>query len=114
MPAMARDREADAMRPGWPELLFGDPSRARREELVLALLAALGGLFGVLLGAGALVLASAPPPLLRPAEGLALAVRVLVVIPIPVLLGGRAALRAGEQLLRRGRGADGPDRERLL
>lgn len=75
--------------------------RRIREELVPGLLAGLGGLLGLVLGALALVLLSAPPPLLRPAEGLALLLRVALVVPLPAVLGSRAGLRLAEQVLRR-------------
>jgi hypothetical protein len=75
--------------------------RRFREELVPGLLAGLGGLLGLVLGALCLVLLSAPPPLLRPAEGLALLLRVILVVPLPAVLGGRVGLRVGEQVLRR-------------
>ncbi|HVI03028.1 MAG TPA: hypothetical protein VM869_30240 [Enhygromyxa sp.] len=84
----------------WPELLIDAAKRARRDELVLALLAAIGGFLGLLVGACCLVWASAPPPLLRPAEGLMLLARVAAVVPVPAVLGGRLALQLGEQLLR--------------
>lgn len=84
----------------WPELLIDAAKRARRDELILALLAAIGGFLGVLLGAGCLVWVSAPPPLVRPAEGLMLLARVAVVVPGPAVLGGRLALQLGENLLR--------------
>jgi hypothetical protein len=84
----------------WPELLIEAAKRARRDELILALLAAVGGFLGVLFAAGGLVWVSAPPPLLRPAEGLMLLARVAVVVPVPAVLGGRLALQLGEQLLR--------------
>jgi hypothetical protein len=90
--------------PPWPELLLLEAGRARREELLLATLAGIGGFIGLLFGAGLLVWASAPPPLLRPAEGLMLLARVAVVVPVPALLGGRAAVQIGEQLLRWVRG----------
>ncbi|MFO7566138.1 MAG: hypothetical protein R6X02_26065 [Enhygromyxa sp.] len=96
---MALDRDL-LERPPWPELLIAEPGRARREELLLAGLAALGGLLGVILGAGCLVWASAPPPLLRPAAGIVLLARVAVVVPLPAVVGGRVALQLGEQLLR--------------
>lgn len=67
---------------------------------MLGILASLGGLLGLLLGAGLLVAASAPPPLLRPATGLWLLFRVALVVPLPAVLGGRLALQLGEQLLR--------------
>jgi hypothetical protein len=87
-------------RPPWPELLIAESNRARHDELILAGLAAIGGLLGLLLGAGCLVWASAPPPLLRPAAGFLLLLRVAVVVPLPAMLGGRLALQLGEQLLR--------------
>ncbi len=87
----------------WPELLLLASDHSRREELLLALLAGAGGLLGVCFGAGLLVLASAPPPLLRPAEGVLLLARVAVVIPVPAVLGGRLLMQLGEQLLRRAR-----------
>lgn len=85
----------------WPELLIDVAKRTRRDELILALLAAVGGFLGLLIAAGGLVWASAPPPLLRPVDGLMLLARVAVVVPIPAVLGGRLALQLGEQLLRR-------------
>jgi hypothetical protein len=84
----------------WPELLLAEAVRARREELLLAVLAAIGGFLGLLIGAGCLVWASAPPPLLRPAEGLMLLARVAVVVPAPAVLGGCVGLQLGGQLLR--------------
>src|SRR5690606_10231328 len=59
-----------------------------------------GGLLGLVFGAGCLVWASAPPPLLRPAAGLLLLARVAVVVPPAVVLGGRLAVQLGEQVLR--------------
>lgn len=98
---MAVDRDRDPLdRPLWPELWLLGADRARREEVLLAVLAGIGGLLGVLFGSGMLVLASAPPPLLRPAEGLMLLARVAVVIPVPAVLGGRLAMQLGQQLLR--------------
>lgn len=97
-----RDRTSELLAgPRWPELLIGGPARARRrDDLLLAPFAALGGLLGLMLGACCLVLASAPPPLLRPAEGLLLLARVAVIVPIPAVLGGRMGLQLGQQVLR--------------
>jgi hypothetical protein len=98
---MSIDRERDTLdRPSWPELLLVGANRARREEVMLGLFAGVGCVAGLLLGAGMLVWASAPPPLLRPADGLLLLARLAVVVPVPVVLGGRLALQLGEQLLR--------------
>ena len=83
----------------WPELLpelqIDAAKQTRRDELLLALLAAIGGFCGLLMAAGCLVWASAPPPLLRPAEGLMLLARVAAVVPLPAVLGGRLALQLG-------------------
>lgn len=97
---MADDRERGALaRPLWPELLVRESTRARRDEFMLALLAGVGGFLGVLVGATVLVCLR--EWLDHPAEGPLLLTRVALVIPVPVLLGGRAALEFGELLLRR-------------
>jgi hypothetical protein len=104
---MVREVETNARRqPSWPDLLVGGCPTWRSRllgELLLALLAAVGALLGMLFAAGVLVYASAPPPILRPAEGLALLARVAVTIPLPILLGGRLGIRLGQHLLRRAR-----------
>lgn len=97
---MALDRRRALGRPSWPELLLVEAERGRRDELMLGLFAGVGGLLGLIVGAGLLVWASAPPPLLRPAAGLLLLARVAVVVPLPAVLGGRLAVQLGEQLLR--------------
>jgi hypothetical protein len=100
---MVSNRQSELLAgPRWPELLMGAAHRTPpRDELLLAPLAAIGGLLGLMVGACCLVaLASPTPPLLRPAEGLLLLARVAVVVPIPAALGGRMGLRLGQQVLR--------------
>ena len=89
-----------ARRPDWRALLSSFARQRPQDDLVPALFAATGATLGLLLGAGALVLASAPPPLLRPASGLALIARLALVVPLPALVGGHLGMQLGSALLR--------------